>query len=146
MCSQIKSIAQIFNCCTHTHIYVCSKKKNPYVSDYLQLLSSEENYHSVCYSQSDSQCGSPPRGWSEELDARGHTLYTSDCTNEKVLSFSLIQFSWHIPLIKSLCTEAFLVFLKLMKIFSCSSVIMPTDNMKTQCNYLFMVLNCFQLQ
>ncbi|XP_026977805.1 rho GTPase-activating protein 12 isoform X3 [Sagmatias obliquidens] len=50
-----------------------------------ELLSSEENYHSVCYSQSDSQCGSPPRGWSEELDARGHTLYTSDCTNEKWL-------------------------------------------------------------
>ncbi|XP_004278678.1 rho GTPase-activating protein 12 isoform X1 [Orcinus orca] len=50
-----------------------------------ELLSSEENYHSVCYSQSDSQCGSPPRGWSEELDERGHTLYTSDCTNEKWL-------------------------------------------------------------
>ncbi|XP_065727189.1 rho GTPase-activating protein 12 isoform X1 [Phocoena phocoena] len=50
-----------------------------------ELLSSEENYHSVCYSQSDSQCGSPPRGWSEELDERGHTLYTSDCTKEKWL-------------------------------------------------------------
>ncbi|XP_030688215.1 rho GTPase-activating protein 12 isoform X1 [Globicephala melas] len=50
-----------------------------------ELLSSEENYHSVCYSQSDSQCGSPPRGWSEELDEHGHTLYTSDCTNEKWL-------------------------------------------------------------
>ncbi|XP_059862325.1 rho GTPase-activating protein 12 isoform X3 [Delphinus delphis] len=50
-----------------------------------ELLSSEENYHSICYSQSDSQCGSPPRGWSEELDERGHTLYTSDCTNEKWL-------------------------------------------------------------
>ncbi|XP_012510352.1 PREDICTED: rho GTPase-activating protein 12 isoform X2 [Propithecus coquereli] len=49
------------------------------------LLSSEENYHSICYSQSDSQCGSPPRGWSEELDERGHTLYTSDYTNEKWL-------------------------------------------------------------
>ncbi|XP_040501209.1 rho GTPase-activating protein 12 isoform X3 [Ursus maritimus] len=48
-------------------------------------LSSEENYHSICYSQSDSQCGSPPRGWSEELDERGHTLYTSDYTNEKWL-------------------------------------------------------------
>ncbi|XP_054448201.1 rho GTPase-activating protein 12 isoform X2 [Pteronotus mesoamericanus] len=50
-----------------------------------ELLSSEENFHSICYSQSDSQCGSPPRGWSEELDERGHTLYTSDYTNEKWL-------------------------------------------------------------
>ncbi|XP_064447980.1 rho GTPase-activating protein 12 isoform X2 [Mirounga angustirostris] len=50
-----------------------------------QELSSEENYHNICYSQSDSQCGSPPRGWSEELDERGHTLYTSDYTNEKWL-------------------------------------------------------------
>ncbi|KAM9229790.1 rho GTPase-activating protein 12 isoform 1-T2 [Dugong dugon] len=50
-----------------------------------ELLSSEENYHSISYSQSDSQCGSPPRGWSEELDERGHTLYTSDFTNEKWL-------------------------------------------------------------
>uniref|UniRef100_A0A4X1UEC5 Rho GTPase activating protein 12 n=1 Tax=Sus scrofa TaxID=9823 RepID=A0A4X1UEC5_PIG len=50
-----------------------------------ELLSSEENYQSICYSQSDSQCGSPPRGWSEELDERGHTLYTSDYTNEKWL-------------------------------------------------------------
>ncbi|KAL1784529.1 rho GTPase-activating protein 12 isoform X1 [Sigmodon hispidus] len=48
-------------------------------------FSSEENYHSSCYSQSDSQCGSPPRGWSEELDERGHTLYTSDYTKEKWL-------------------------------------------------------------
>ncbi|XP_028361393.1 rho GTPase-activating protein 12 isoform X1 [Phyllostomus discolor] len=50
-----------------------------------ELLSSEENFHRICYSQSDSQCGSPPRGWSEELDERGHTLYTSDYTNEKWL-------------------------------------------------------------
>ncbi|XP_020846136.1 rho GTPase-activating protein 12 isoform X8 [Phascolarctos cinereus] len=50
-----------------------------------ELLSSEESYHSSCYSQSNSQCGSPPRGWSEELDERGHTLYTSDYTNEKWL-------------------------------------------------------------
>ncbi|XP_023607977.1 rho GTPase-activating protein 12 isoform X5 [Myotis lucifugus] len=50
-----------------------------------ELLSSEENCHNICYSQSDSQCGSPPRGWSEELDERGHTLYTSDYTNEKWL-------------------------------------------------------------
>ncbi|XP_052012244.1 rho GTPase-activating protein 12 isoform X1 [Apodemus sylvaticus] len=48
-------------------------------------LSSEENYHSSCFSQSDSQCDSPPRGWSEELDERGHTLYTSDYTKEKWL-------------------------------------------------------------
>ncbi|KAM8803512.1 rho GTPase-activating protein 12 isoform 2-T2 [Rhynchonycteris naso] len=50
-----------------------------------ELLSSEENYHRICYSQSDSQCGSPPRGWSEELDEHGHTSYTSDYTNEKWL-------------------------------------------------------------
>ncbi|XP_025120092.1 rho GTPase-activating protein 12 isoform X2 [Bubalus kerabau] len=50
-----------------------------------ELFSSEENYHSICHSQSDSQCGSPPRGWSEEVDERGHTLYTSDYTNEKWL-------------------------------------------------------------
>ncbi|XP_036043507.1 rho GTPase-activating protein 12 isoform X1 [Onychomys torridus] len=48
-------------------------------------FSSEENYYSSCYSQSDSQCGSSPRGWSEELDERGHTLYTSDYTKEKWL-------------------------------------------------------------
>ncbi|XP_042133868.1 rho GTPase-activating protein 12 isoform X2 [Peromyscus maniculatus bairdii] len=48
-------------------------------------FSSEENHYSSCYSQSDSQCGSPPRGWSEELDERGHTLYTSDYTKEKWL-------------------------------------------------------------
>ncbi|XP_051007136.1 rho GTPase-activating protein 12 isoform X3 [Acomys russatus] len=48
-------------------------------------LPSEENYHSSYFSQSDSQCGSPPRGWSEELDERGHTLYTSDYTKEKWL-------------------------------------------------------------
>ncbi|KFQ06416.1 Rho GTPase-activating protein 12, partial [Haliaeetus albicilla] len=48
-------------------------------------LSSEENDHSSCYSQSDSQYGSPPKGWSEELDEHGQTLYTNDYTNEKVL-------------------------------------------------------------
>uniref|UniRef100_A0A665XE08 Rho GTPase-activating protein 12-like n=1 Tax=Echeneis naucrates TaxID=173247 RepID=A0A665XE08_ECHNA len=36
-------------------------------------------------SQSDSQYGSPPRGWSEEMDEYGHTLYVSDYTNEKWL-------------------------------------------------------------
>ncbi|XP_065438945.1 rho GTPase-activating protein 12 isoform X7 [Chrysemys picta bellii] len=48
-----------------------------------ELLSSEENDHSSCYSQSDSQYGSPPKGWSEELDEHGQTLYTNDYTNEK---------------------------------------------------------------
>ncbi|XP_054847300.1 rho GTPase-activating protein 12 isoform X6 [Eublepharis macularius] len=48
-----------------------------------ETLSSQENYHSSCNSQSDSQYGSPPKGWSEELDERGQTLYTSDYTNEK---------------------------------------------------------------
>ncbi|KAG9355191.1 hypothetical protein JZ751_000029 [Albula glossodonta] len=46
-------------------------------------LSSEENYHSAYSSQSDSQYGSPPRGWSEELDEYGHTLYVCEYTNEK---------------------------------------------------------------
>ncbi|XP_072234521.1 rho GTPase-activating protein 12b isoform X3 [Leuresthes tenuis] len=46
-------------------------------------LSSEENCHSTQSSQSDSQYGSPPRGWSEELDVHGHTLYVSEYTQEK---------------------------------------------------------------
>ncbi|XP_036375335.1 rho GTPase-activating protein 12-like isoform X2 [Megalops cyprinoides] len=46
-------------------------------------LSSEENYHSTYSSQSDSQYGSPPRGWSEELDEHGHTLYVCEYNNEK---------------------------------------------------------------
>ncbi|XP_014884144.1 rho GTPase-activating protein 12 isoform X3 [Poecilia latipinna] len=46
-------------------------------------LSSEENGHSTHSSQSDSQYGSPPRGWSEELDEHGHTLYVSEYTQEK---------------------------------------------------------------
>ncbi|KAM8823858.1 rho GTPase-activating protein 12b isoform 2-T2 [Spinachia spinachia] len=45
-------------------------------------LSSEEFCHSTS-SQSDSQYGSPPRGWSEELDEHGHTLYVSEHTQEK---------------------------------------------------------------
>ncbi|KAF6723991.1 Rho GTPase-activating protein 12 [Oryzias melastigma] len=43
----------------------------------------EENCHSTHSSQSDSQYGSPPRGWSEELDEHGHTLYVSEHTQEK---------------------------------------------------------------
>ncbi|XP_053715207.1 rho GTPase-activating protein 12b isoform X1 [Synchiropus splendidus] len=46
-------------------------------------LSSEENCHSTHSSQSDSQYGSPPRGWSEELDEHGHTLFVSEYTQEK---------------------------------------------------------------
>ncbi|XP_068437759.1 rho GTPase-activating protein 12b isoform X11 [Clinocottus analis] len=46
-------------------------------------LSSEENCHSTHSSLSDSQYGSPPRGWSEELDEHGHTLYVSEYTQEK---------------------------------------------------------------
>uniref|UniRef100_A0A9J8C2B9 Rho GTPase activating protein 12b n=2 Tax=Cyprinus carpio TaxID=7962 RepID=A0A9J8C2B9_CYPCA len=42
-----------------------------------------ENCPSTRSSQSDSQYGSPPRGWSEELDEHGHTLYVSEYTNEK---------------------------------------------------------------
>ncbi|XP_029309378.1 rho GTPase-activating protein 12-like isoform X2 [Cottoperca gobio] len=51
----------------------------------LQPLSSEDTCFSTYSSQSDSQYGSPPRGWSEEMDERGHTLYVSDYTNEKWL-------------------------------------------------------------
>ncbi|XP_070708786.1 rho GTPase-activating protein 12b [Pempheris klunzingeri] len=46
-------------------------------------LSFEENCHSTHSSQSDSQYGSPPRGWSEEQDEHGHTLYVSEYTQEK---------------------------------------------------------------
>uniref|UniRef100_A0A672KQY9 Rho GTPase-activating protein 12-like n=1 Tax=Sinocyclocheilus grahami TaxID=75366 RepID=A0A672KQY9_SINGR len=49
----------------------------------MEHLSSEENCPSPHSSQSDSQYGSPPRGWSEELDEHGHTLYVSEFTNEK---------------------------------------------------------------
>uniref|UniRef100_A0A8C4HM08 Rho GTPase-activating protein 12 n=1 Tax=Dicentrarchus labrax TaxID=13489 RepID=A0A8C4HM08_DICLA len=48
-------------------------------------LSSEDTCFSTYSSQSDSQYGSPPRGWSEEMDEHGHTLYVSDYTNEKWL-------------------------------------------------------------
>ncbi|KAJ8272480.1 hypothetical protein GJAV_G00089590 [Gymnothorax javanicus] len=49
-------------------------------------LSSEETCHSAYSSQSDSQYGSsPPRGWSEERDQYGHTLYVCEYTNEKWL-------------------------------------------------------------
>ncbi|XP_077411052.1 rho GTPase-activating protein 12-like isoform X7 [Vanacampus margaritifer] len=46
-------------------------------------LTPEENCYSTHSSQSDSQYGSPPRGWSEELDEHGHTLYVSEYTQEK---------------------------------------------------------------
>ncbi|XP_072522944.1 rho GTPase-activating protein 12b isoform X1 [Salminus brasiliensis] len=49
----------------------------------MELLSSEENCPSTHSSQSDSQYGSPPRGWSEELDEHGHTLYVCEYNNEK---------------------------------------------------------------
>uniref|UniRef100_A0A8C5MAI2 Rho GTPase activating protein 12 n=1 Tax=Leptobrachium leishanense TaxID=445787 RepID=A0A8C5MAI2_9ANUR len=45
--------------------------------------SSEDNFHSICDNQSDSQYGSPPRGWSEDLDQHGHTFFINDQTNEK---------------------------------------------------------------
>ncbi|XP_031726512.1 rho GTPase-activating protein 12-like isoform X4 [Anarrhichthys ocellatus] len=51
----------------------------------LQPLSSEDTCFSTYSSQSDSQYGSPPLGWSEEMDEHGHTLYVSDHTNEKWL-------------------------------------------------------------
>ncbi|XP_037538344.1 rho GTPase-activating protein 12 isoform X4 [Nematolebias whitei] len=51
----------------------------------LQPLSSEDACFSTYSSQSDSRYGSPLRGWSEEMDEFGHTLYISDYTNEKWL-------------------------------------------------------------
>ena len=54
-----------------------------------QPLSLEDTCPSLYSSQSDSQYGSLPRGWSEELDKYGHTLYVSDYTNEKVPGLSL---------------------------------------------------------
>ncbi|KTF77050.1 hypothetical protein cypCar_00025611 [Cyprinus carpio] len=56
-----------------------TRKEEKQLND-TEVLSSEENCLS---SQSDSQYGSPPRGWSEEMDEHGHTLYVSDYTNEK---------------------------------------------------------------
>uniref|UniRef100_A0A8C6PAW7 Rho GTPase activating protein 12a n=1 Tax=Nothobranchius furzeri TaxID=105023 RepID=A0A8C6PAW7_NOTFU len=50
-----------------------------------QPLSSEDTSFSTYSSRSDSQYGSPLRGWSEEMDEHGHTLYISDYTNEKWL-------------------------------------------------------------
>ncbi|KAG7279626.1 hypothetical protein CRUP_019363 [Coryphaenoides rupestris] len=49
----------------------------------LPPLSSEDACLSAYSSQSDSLYGSPLRGWSEEMDARGHTLYVSDYNKEK---------------------------------------------------------------
>ncbi|XP_061777200.1 rho GTPase-activating protein 12-like isoform X3 [Nerophis ophidion] len=48
-----------------------------------ELLWSEEVCPSTHSSQSDSQYGSPPRGWCEEVDEHGHTLYVSEYTHEK---------------------------------------------------------------
>ncbi|XP_063308684.1 rho GTPase-activating protein 12 isoform X8 [Pelobates fuscus] len=52
-------------------------------TEQLQQISSEDNFHSTCDNQSDSQYGSPPRGWSEDLDQHGHTFFINDQTNEK---------------------------------------------------------------
>ncbi|XP_057714252.1 rho GTPase-activating protein 12-like isoform X1 [Corythoichthys intestinalis] len=48
-------------------------------------LCSEDACFSADSSLSDSQYGSPPRGWSEGMDEYGHTLYVSHYTNEKWL-------------------------------------------------------------
>uniref|UniRef100_A0A8C8GRZ4 Rho GTPase-activating protein 12-like n=1 Tax=Oncorhynchus tshawytscha TaxID=74940 RepID=A0A8C8GRZ4_ONCTS len=61
-----------------------SSRGDPHGMGEMEPLSSEENGHSSTYSsQSDSQYGSPPRGWSEELDVHGHTLYVCEHTHEK---------------------------------------------------------------
>uniref|UniRef100_A0A8C7NLA9 Rho GTPase activating protein 12 n=1 Tax=Oncorhynchus mykiss TaxID=8022 RepID=A0A8C7NLA9_ONCMY len=61
-----------------------SSRGDPHGTGEMEPLSSEENCHSSTYSsQSDSQYGTPPRGWSEELDEHGHTLYVCEYTHEK---------------------------------------------------------------
>uniref|UniRef100_A0A4W5KLR0 Rho GTPase activating protein 12 n=1 Tax=Hucho hucho TaxID=62062 RepID=A0A4W5KLR0_9TELE len=61
-----------------------SSRGDPHGMGEMEPLSSEDNCHSSTYSsQSDSQYGSPPRGWSEELDEQGHTLYVCKHTHEK---------------------------------------------------------------
>ncbi|MGH0122498.1 UNVERIFIED_CONTAM: hypothetical protein FKN15_020206 [Acipenser sinensis] len=60
-----------------------STRGEPHISGDQEPLSSEENCHSTYSIQSDSQYGSPPQGWSEELDEHGQTLYVSEYTNEK---------------------------------------------------------------
>ncbi|XP_069815088.1 rho GTPase-activating protein 12 isoform X6 [Dendropsophus ebraccatus] len=53
-------------------------------TEQLQQISAEENFHNACdNNQSDSLYGSPPKGWSEELDQHGHTFFINDQTNEK---------------------------------------------------------------
>ncbi|KAM4705510.1 rho GTPase-activating protein 12 isoform 1-T1 [Rhinophrynus dorsalis] len=63
----------------------CTKEANTSKAESVdnEPVSSEENYHSCCDNQSDSQYGSPPRGWSEELDQHGLTTFINDRTNEK---------------------------------------------------------------
>ncbi|KAJ8279201.1 hypothetical protein COCON_G00062670 [Conger conger] len=60
-----------------------SSRGEPHSTGDTEPLSSEENCHSAYSSQSDSQYGSPLRGWSEELDEHGQTLYVCEYTNEK---------------------------------------------------------------
>ncbi|XP_038573262.1 rho GTPase-activating protein 12-like isoform X8 [Micropterus salmoides] len=62
-----------------------SRGESHSVGESSEPLSSEDTCFSTYSSQSDSQYGSPPRGWSEEMDEQGHTLYISDYTNEKWL-------------------------------------------------------------
>uniref|UniRef100_A0A4W6CMR5 Rho GTPase activating protein 12a n=1 Tax=Lates calcarifer TaxID=8187 RepID=A0A4W6CMR5_LATCA len=62
-----------------------SRGESHSTGDSSEPLSSEDTCFSTYSSQSDSQYGSPPRGWSEEMDEHGHTLYVSDYTNEKWL-------------------------------------------------------------
>ncbi|XP_042188542.1 rho GTPase-activating protein 12b isoform X9 [Callorhinchus milii] len=52
-------------------------------TEQLQHHITDENSRSTFSSYSDNQFDSPPRGWSEEMDERGQTLYVSEYTNEK---------------------------------------------------------------
>uniref|UniRef100_A0A8C6PA47 Rho GTPase activating protein 12a n=1 Tax=Nothobranchius furzeri TaxID=105023 RepID=A0A8C6PA47_NOTFU len=62
-----------------------SREERHSTGDSNEPLSSEDTSFSTYSSRSDSQYGSPLRGWSEEMDEHGHTLYISDYTNEKWL-------------------------------------------------------------
>ncbi|XP_072269502.1 rho GTPase-activating protein 12 [Pyxicephalus adspersus] len=95
-----------------------SKGESVTQSDHEQL-SSEEIYHNTYENQSDSQYGSPPKGWSEELDQHGHTFFINDQTNEKVI-LSLVLFLMYIHALNvSFCpVDAIYAPLLISKIFS----------------------------
>uniref|UniRef100_A0AAY4A709 Rho GTPase activating protein 12 n=1 Tax=Denticeps clupeoides TaxID=299321 RepID=A0AAY4A709_9TELE len=72
---------------THTHERSWKPPRHKDGSNRADPPSSGDMESDTCLSthssQSDSQYGSPPRGWSEELDEHGHTLYVCEYNNEK---------------------------------------------------------------